>query len=188
MRDQHRPKQELIDEVVALRKQVADLKEAAVARRRIEDAVRASEEHYRSLFEHAPTGICGIGPEGDILHANPALAELLGYRSKSELVEAGRVVGVFASAEEQQCILGQLRISGAIRDCPARWRRKDGETVAVGLTGRAVRDHSGATQYFALFVEAAATQLNGLADGAEPRELGGRQVTRSASGDGIDLE
>ena len=57
MRDEHRPKQDLINEVVGLRKQIADLKEAAVARRRVEDALRASEEHYRALVEQAPAGI-----------------------------------------------------------------------------------------------------------------------------------
>ena len=60
MRDEHRPKQDLINEVVGLRKQIADLKEAAVARRRVEDALRASEEHYRALVEQAPAGICRV--------------------------------------------------------------------------------------------------------------------------------
>ena len=39
MRDEHRPKQELIHEVTGLRKQVVDLKEAMTARRRVEDAL-----------------------------------------------------------------------------------------------------------------------------------------------------
>ena len=38
MRDRHRPKQDLINEVTALRKQIADLREAMTARRRVEDA------------------------------------------------------------------------------------------------------------------------------------------------------
>ena len=49
MRDQHRPKQELINEVAALRKQVTDLKDAMTARRRVEDALRLAEEQLHAL-------------------------------------------------------------------------------------------------------------------------------------------
>jgi hypothetical protein len=48
MRDQHRTRQELSVEVTALRKQVADLKEAMLARRRVEDALRRAEEQLRT--------------------------------------------------------------------------------------------------------------------------------------------
>jgi hypothetical protein len=51
MRDQHRPKQDLINEVIGLRKQVADLREAMTARRRVEDALRESERQLRALVE-----------------------------------------------------------------------------------------------------------------------------------------
>src|SRR5690606_3185407 len=60
MRDDNRPRQELVNEVIGLRKQVQDLKDAAVARWRAEQAVRRSEEEYRALVEEAPGGICRL--------------------------------------------------------------------------------------------------------------------------------
>jgi hypothetical protein len=44
MRDQHRPKQDLIHEVVALRKQVTDLRDVMAFRGRVEDALRRAED------------------------------------------------------------------------------------------------------------------------------------------------
>ena len=65
MRDQHRPKQELITEVVGLRKQIADLRDAMTARRRVEDALRQSEAQLHALVDSAPVGLCLFKPNGD---------------------------------------------------------------------------------------------------------------------------
>src|SRR4029079_13034859 len=105
MRDEHRPKQDLINEVIGLRKQIADLKEAAVARRRVEDALRASEEHYRVLVEQAPAGICRVSRSGDFLAVNSAFAAMLGYASRSEALELARISGLFADLAEKERVM-----------------------------------------------------------------------------------
>jgi PAS domain-containing protein len=76
MRDQHRTRQELFVEVTALRKQVADLKEAMLARRRIEDALRRAEEQLRTLTDSAPVGLCLFHPDGTPILANRPFAQL----------------------------------------------------------------------------------------------------------------
>ena len=86
MRDQHRPKQDLISEVIALRKQMADLREAMTARRRVEDALRLSEEQLRMLVDAAPVGLCLFRPNGTPLVTNRPFARLLGYDSTAELL------------------------------------------------------------------------------------------------------
>ena len=85
MRNQHRPKQELCDEVAALRKQVADLKAEMVARRRVEDALRQSDQQLRALSDSAPAGLCLVRPGGTVRAANLPFARLLGYESPAEL-------------------------------------------------------------------------------------------------------
>jgi PAS domain-containing protein len=105
MRDEHRPKQELIHEIAALRKQVVDLKDAMTARRRVEDALRGTEALLRSLSDGAPVGLGLFRRDGTVLTANRPFARMLGYDSPAELQAVGGVLGVFACLEEQARVL-----------------------------------------------------------------------------------
>jgi PAS domain S-box-containing protein len=134
MRDQHRPKQELCDEVAALRKQVADLKAEMVVRRRVEDALRLSEEQLRGLADSAPAGLCIIRPGGTVRSANLPFARLLGYESAAELQRLSDVLGIFAGREELEQVLamaegGDQRMAGVL------FRRKDGSRQSFGVIG-----------------------------------------------------
>jgi PAS domain S-box-containing protein len=121
MRDEHRPKQELIQEITGLRKQVVDLKEAMTARRRVEDALRTAEALLRNLADGAPVGLGLFSLDGTLLTANRPFARMLGYDSPAELQALAAVFGVFASPEEQSRTLGS---AGAPHE--ALFRRKDG--------------------------------------------------------------
>ncbi len=57
-------------------------------RKKAEEALRDSEEHFRNLFEHAPIGIFHSIPDGKLLAVNPALVSMLGYSSPEELISA----------------------------------------------------------------------------------------------------
>ncbi|HYC33240.1 MAG TPA: PAS domain S-box protein [Gemmatimonadales bacterium] len=147
MRDQHRPKQDLINEVTALRKQVTDLKEAMAARRRVEDALRQSEEHLRALADAVPVGLCLFRSNGSPVMANRPFARLLGYDSAAELLRVADVLGVFGNREEEARVLamaarGEERVSGVI------FRRKDGSRHAYGV----ISSVSGETGAVALVV------------------------------------
>jgi PAS domain S-box-containing protein len=134
MRDQHRPKQELCDEVAALRKQVADLKAEMVVRRRVEDALRLSEEQLRALADSAPAGLCILQQGGTVRSANLPFARLLGYGSAAELQRLSDVLGIFAAPEELDRVLamaerGDQRVAGVL------FRRKDGSRQSLGVIG-----------------------------------------------------
>jgi PAS domain S-box-containing protein len=105
MRDDHRPKQELVHELTGLRKQVLDLKDVIVTRRRVEDALRATESLLRTLIDDAPVGLCLFRRDGTLLTANRPFARMLGYESAAELQRVGGVLGVFDSPEEQARLL-----------------------------------------------------------------------------------
>jgi PAS domain S-box-containing protein len=134
MRDQHRPKHELCDEVTALRKQVADLKAEMVVRRRVEDALRVSEEQLRALADSVPAGLCVIRPCGTVRAANLPFARLLGYETAAELQRLGETLGIFAAPEELDRLLamaerGDQRMGGVL------FRRKDGSRQSLGVIG-----------------------------------------------------
>jgi PAS domain-containing protein len=104
----HRKAQQHGDEVIALRKQVADLKEAATARRRVEDALRWSEAWHRSLVERCPVALAEIDASGYLLFSNDAFARTLEYSSKSEILALARGVTVFSGLDERERVLGIL--------------------------------------------------------------------------------
>jgi PAS domain S-box-containing protein len=57
------------------------------ARKTAEDALRASEERFRKVFQHSNDAIFVLDPEGDaVLEANPAAVEMFGYDSHEELL------------------------------------------------------------------------------------------------------
>lgn len=139
MRDQHRPKQELINEVVALRKQVADLKEATAARRRVEDALRHSEEQLRALVDCAPVGLCLLETAGTPISANDSLARMLGYDSPAELLSISRVLGMFADATERTRVLALIgQIEEGIGEVLLRC--KEGGLRAAWIMGAVCRE------------------------------------------------
>ena len=53
----------------------------------VEQALRESEERYRSLFDGVPIGLYRTTPEGRMLDANSALVEILGFPSREALFE-----------------------------------------------------------------------------------------------------
>jgi PAS domain-containing protein len=129
MRDHLRPKQELVSEVIGLRKQVADLKEATAVRRRVEDALRHSEGQLRVLLDCAPVGLCLFRPDGAPISTNCPFARILGYDSPAELVSMTQVLGMFATPEEQDRVMALLERKERVGD--VLLRRKDGKPYAA---------------------------------------------------------
>jgi PAS domain-containing protein len=142
MRDQYRSKQELCDELANLRKQVADLKAEMVIRRRVEDALRHSEEQLRALGDSAPTGLCLMRPGGAVRVANLPLARLLGYESVSELQRLSETFGLLAGPEDLSRVLA-MAADEEHRKADVRFRRKDGTSQALGVIGRRCREGDG---------------------------------------------
>jgi len=55
--------------------------------RMAEDALRESEELYRTLVTKIPDGVYKSTPEGKFIDVNPAIVKILGYDSKEELMK-----------------------------------------------------------------------------------------------------
>ncbi|MEP7324462.1 MAG: PAS domain-containing protein [Gemmatimonadota bacterium] len=119
-------------EIKALKKQVADLKDAAAVRRRVEDALRASEELARATLESCPVPLWRLDENEKLLMANEALARLLGYESRYEVQQLVPILGLFTSPDQFGCVrqssMGQPNLEIVVA-----LRRKDG-TVCQALT------------------------------------------------------
>jgi PAS domain S-box-containing protein len=114
---------------------------------------KQAEQRYRELFEHAPIGIFQVTPDGRYAAANSRLAEMYGYGSVRELQDTVQHVGkqLFVDPGEFEALLRTLDRMPVVGAEGCR-RRKDGATIWVSLSVRAVRDTAGSVQRYEGFV------------------------------------
>lgn len=112
--------------------------------------VQQAEADYRSIFENAGEGIFRRTTDGKFITANPAMAELLGYRSPAELLsEVNEVASwLFVDPDRQIEWVRRLQEGERVAGFEAQYRRKDGSFVWLSKSARAVRNEEGAILYF----------------------------------------
>lgn len=121
------------------------------ALRSAQGGMRRSESNFRSLVTNAPYGICRCDSAGVLLNVNPAMVKILGYASGSEL-EGGNLANSYADSQHWFILADQLRSRGQFQGVMAEWLRKDGSSVEVRLSGRAIPSEEN-TAFFELFIE-----------------------------------
>lgn len=117
------------------------------ARRRAEEALRASEAKYRSLFETVSEGVYQTSPSGELLAANRALVDMLGYGSEQEL-RAQDVTDLYVNPDDRRRLTQQLERDGKLEGAELQLKRKDGRTIRVIENGRAIRDERKRLVYY----------------------------------------
>ena len=79
MKDEDRPKNQIIKELADLRRQVAELKDLVTLNKRVGERLKKSEKIYRSIFEASAEGILLADIETlGLKHVNPAICKMLG--------------------------------------------------------------------------------------------------------------
>jgi PAS domain S-box-containing protein len=120
------------------------------ALRAAQENLRRSEVKFRSLVTNAPYGICRCDSSGELLEANPAFLSVLGY-SPDELV--GKHLGaLYADTQNWFELADYLRTTASFNGLIVEWKRKDGITTIVRVSGRAV-PNGGHHKTFELFAE-----------------------------------
>ncbi|HEY5809213.1 MAG TPA: PAS domain S-box protein, partial [Povalibacter sp.] len=114
----------------------------AIERRRAEQALLASESRYRRLFDNVMEGVYSSTVEGRFVSVNPALAQMVGLSSPTELLSLPTET-IYHSRLERAVIIAALERDGEIRNAEFQLRRVDGTTLTVIESARAIRDESG---------------------------------------------
>lgn len=114
----------------------------AIERRRAEEALRASESQYRSLFDNVIEGVYSATCDGRFVSVNPALVRMVGCESAAELL-AIPTSELYADPDVRSEILAALELDGEVRNAEFRLRRLDGTTLTVVENARAVRGKDG---------------------------------------------
>jgi PAS domain S-box-containing protein len=118
-----------------------------------EQALRFSEEQFRSLYENASIGMYRTTPCGKIVMANPALMRMLGYDSFDELANRDLASEGYEPTYERRQFQEAIEREGKVHGLEAAWKRRDGSTVYVRESARLVRDASGQAAYYEGTVE-----------------------------------
>ena len=82
MNEQSRTNAELIEETSALLKKIQELEYLEADRKRSEQALRESEERYRSLVENASDTVFKTDNTGRFTFVNPAALRITGYKEE----------------------------------------------------------------------------------------------------------
>jgi PAS domain S-box-containing protein len=113
-------------------------------RKRAEEALRESEERYRTLVETSPDAITVSDLNGKIIMSNASSAELWGSDNVHEII--GRSVFAFIHPEDRQrAIQTSMRMwsEGTIALSEYRFMRKDGSFYQGEITSSVIRDAAG---------------------------------------------
>ena len=123
-------------------------------RKRIELALRQSEEKYRTLTENIAVGIFRSTPglKGKFLEVNPALVRMLGYRKKSELLVKS-VSEIYLHPKDRTRFTRKISFRGFVHHEEVTFRKKDGTPILASMTAIAIRNDAGKILYFDGIVE-----------------------------------
>jgi PAS domain S-box-containing protein/putative nucleotidyltransferase with HDIG domain len=126
------------------------LREWAVVQehKRAEASLRESEERFRSLYENSTLGLYRTDPDGHIILANPALVSMLGYASFDEISGRDLKADGFEPSYPRSQFIEMIEKDGVVNGLESAWKRRDGTTVFVRESARALRGPEGQILYF----------------------------------------
>lgn len=110
-------------------------------RKQAENALRDSEEKFRSIFEHSLDGILLSDPDGTMFKANPAACRILGM-SEAEICEVG-VDGLIDHEDPRWTeFLEQRGLQGGLRS-ELNLKRKDGAKFPASISTSIFKNSEG---------------------------------------------
>ncbi|MEW5798123.1 MAG: PAS domain S-box protein [Bacteroidota bacterium] len=117
-------------------------------RKATEEALRRSEEKYRSLFEESKDGIYISTYYGKFIDVNPAMVELLGYETKEELLALDIKKDVYYNPSDREKLKKAFANKSYVKDLELSLRRKDGSELNVLLTSTVERGTDGNALFY----------------------------------------
>jgi PAS domain S-box-containing protein len=123
-------------------------------RKRLKEALQASEAHFRATFEHAPIGIGQTTRQGRWVRANQHLCDMLGYTHEEMLTLRFQDVthpdDVDTSNDRNDRLWAGLSPPYSLEK---RYVRKDGTPIWVNATISLIRAQDGTPTYTVAIVE-----------------------------------
>jgi len=117
-------------------------------------ALRHSQSLYRALADNPTYGICRCDAEGKFVDVNQALATMLGYATREELLAANHASEIVLDLGPATPLAGRSHETMCIEPVEIEWKRKNGATLKARLSGRGVYgDHGDFVGYEIIAVD-----------------------------------
>jgi two-component system cell cycle sensor histidine kinase/response regulator CckA len=113
-------------------------------------AIQQAEKKYRGIFENAIEGIYQTTPDGHVLSANPAFAQILGYPGPEALIQSIADIGAqhWVDPGRRKAFVTMIQKEKLITEFESRMHRRDGSVIWVSINARAVEDANGRLLHF----------------------------------------
>ena len=120
------------------------IKQELVERQQAEQALRASEERFRYIFDYSKVGMSLLDPDYKYLKTNKAFCEMIGYSEQDLLAHDFKGI-THPDDIELNTAWSKKLLTGEINsfNIQKRYIRKDGGIVYGDLTVSAMRDENG---------------------------------------------
>jgi two-component system cell cycle sensor histidine kinase/response regulator CckA len=133
MKDDGKTKKQVVGELEAMRQRIAELEASEAEHKQVEEALRDSEERYRSLVQQSKDAIFLVGTDGSITFASPACQTIFGY-SPDEFVADPNLVGRIVHPDYREAFNDfwrKYRDNGVFpnEDLEWAWIRNEGQIV-----------------------------------------------------------
>ena len=99
-------------------------------RKKMEEAVKASEKKYRSLVESALIGVYRTHLKGDFLYVNDAMVKMFEFESPEELISFG-VLPIYKNLKDREVLIENLKDTGKVDDFELEVLTKTGKTINI---------------------------------------------------------
>ena len=121
------------------------ISEDITERKRTEDALKKSEDRYRSIFEKAVEGIFQTTPDGTYVAVNPALARIYGYDSPDDMIATITDIAgqLYVDPGRRDEFLRLMQAQEEVTGFEALVYRKDGSFIWISESARTLRDQAG---------------------------------------------
>lgn len=123
------------------------VRERTVDLSRAIEALKQSEERYRSLFENVPVGVYRSHPDGRMVNANPAFLKILGYESLEQLLTRNTQVEEYGPEYSKSEFRDRLERDGEVQGLESVLRKLDNTVIHVREHARLIRDADGNSIY-----------------------------------------
>ncbi len=124
-----------IEGVVGVIEEITQRKEAV-------EAIRKSEEKYRTFFKTSRDCVFITSKEGYWIDFNEAAVELFGYKSKEELSKV-KIPDLYVTAEDRRRHISLIEKKGYVKENPVDLKKKDGSIIHTLITTVSVKNDKG---------------------------------------------
>ncbi|MGK9476753.1 PAS domain S-box protein [Melioribacter sp. OK-6-Me] len=118
-----------------------------------EEALRESEERFRTIFENLTVGVYRADFNGRLIMVNPSFVTMLGYENEEEMLKNNTIKDFCQDLELRNKFYNILLEEGIVYRFEEVWKKRDGKLINVKESARAYKDDKGNISFYECVVE-----------------------------------